>query len=394
MPFQITTALKKIHTLKKRLRGIPGGTSAGKTIGCIEYLVMLAQTDKKSTLTSIVSESFPHLRRGAMRDWEKLMKEHRYFKEKSWDKTNSIYTYETGSKIEFFSVDQSEKVRGARRDRLFINEANNISFQAFEELEVRTKEFIILDWNPVSEFWWDTDVKGKRTDAEELRLTYLDNEGLSKEIVDSIEQRRNRPGWWQVYGLGLLGEVEGKIYKDWKIIDEIPHEARLEVRGLDFGYTNDPTVLQDIYKYNDGFITDEQMYQKGMSNKQIADFILNLPNPQTLVIADSAEPKSIDEIKSYGVNIIGAIKGQGSVMQGIQFVQDQRISMTKRSINTIRCYRNYLFETDKDGKILNKPEHTFSDPMDAIRYGFSNYQPTVEQTPDPYFSSWGTYYRD
>ena len=183
MPFQITTALKKIHTLKKRLRGIPGGTSAGKTIGCIEYLVMLAQTDKKSTLTSIVSESFPHLRRGAMRDWEKLMKEHRYFKEKSWDKTNSIYTYETGSKIEFFSVDQSEKVRGARRDRLFINEANNISFQAFEELEVRTKEFIILDWNPVSEFWWDTDVKGKRTDAEELRLTYLDNEGLSLSLI-------------------------------------------------------------------------------------------------------------------------------------------------------------------------------------------------------------------
>lgn len=235
---------------------------------------------------------------------------------------------------------------------------------------------------------------GKRTDAEQLILTYKDNEGLSKEIVDSIEQRRNRPGWWQVYGLGQLGEVEGKVYKDWKIIDEIPHEARLEVRGLDFGYTNDPTVLQDIYRFNDGFITDEQMYQKGMSNKQIADCILNLPNPQTLVIADSAEPKSIDEIKSYGVNIIGATKGQGSVMQGIQFVQDQRMSMTKRSINTIRCYRNYLFKTDKDGKILNEPEHTFSDPIDAIRYGLSNYKREEEVAPDPYFETYGTYYKD
>lgn len=129
-----------------------------------------------------------------------------------------------------------------------------------------------------------------------------------------------------------------------------------------------------------------------MSNKQIADLILNLPNPQTLVIADSAEPKSIDEIKSYGVNIIGATKGQGSVMQGIQFVQDQRISLTKRSINTIKCYRNYLFKTDKDGKILNEPEHTFSDPMDAIRYGFSNYRPNDDEKKDPIFEEHGTYF--
>lgn len=162
MPYVITTATEKISKLKKRLRGIPGGTSAGKTIGTIEYLIDKAQRDTTPTLTSIVSESFPHLRRGAMRDWEKIMKEHRYFKEKNWDKTNSVYTYETGSKIEFFSVDQSEKVRGARRDRLFINEANNISFATFEELEVRTKEFVILDWNPTNEFWWYTEVIGKQ----------------------------------------------------------------------------------------------------------------------------------------------------------------------------------------------------------------------------------------
>lgn len=394
MPFQVTTALKKIHNLKKRLRGIPGGTSAGKTVGCLEYLIVLAQTDKAPTLTSIVSESFPHLRRGAMRDWEKIMKEHRYFKEAQWDKTNSVYTYETGSKIEFFSVDQSEKVRGARRDRLFINEANNISFQAFEELEVRTKEFVILDWNPTQEFWWYTDVMGKRTDAEQLILTYKDNEGLSQEIIDSIEQRKNRKGWWQVYGLGQLGEVEGKIYKDWQIVDEVPHEARYEGTGVDFGYSNDPTSVVAVYSYNGGFLIDEIAYQKGLSNRQVADILLGLDEPQKLAVADSSEPKSIDEIKSYGVNIIGATKGQGSVNQGIQFVQDQKISVTKRSINIIREYRNYMWKTDKDGKIVNQAEHQFSHSMDAIRYRLSVYKPAEEPTPDPYYETYGTYYVD
>lgn len=394
MPYQITKALKKIHNLKKRLRGIPGGTSAGKTIGCLQYLIMRAQTDKTPTLTSVVSESFPHLRRGAMRDWEKIMKEHQYFNEKNWDKTNSVYTYETGSKIEFFSVDQSEKVRGARRERLLINEANNISFQAFEELEVRTKEFVMLDWNPTNEFWWYTEVMGKRTDAEQLILTYLDNEGLSKEIVDSIEQRKNRKGWWQVYGLGQLGEVEGKIYKDWQIIDEVPHEARFEGTGVDFGYSNDPTSVVGVYSYNGGFILDEIAYQKGLSNKQIADIELGLEEPQKLAVGDSSEPKSIDEIKSYGVNIIGATKGQGSVNQGIQFVQDQKISVTKRSVNIIREYRNYMWKTDKEGKILNEPEHQFSHSMDAIRYRLSVYKPAVDQKPDPIFETYGTHYVD
>ncbi len=394
MSYQITKALKKIHNLKKRLRGIPGGTSAGKTISCIQYLIVKAQTDKVPTVTSIVSESFPHLRRGAMRDWEKIMKEHRYFNEKNWDKTNSVYTYETGSKIEFFSVDQSEKVRGARRDRLFINEANNISFQAFEELEVRTKEFVMLDWNPTNEFWWYTEVVGKRTDAEQLILTYKDNEGLSKEIVDSIEQRKNRKGWWQVYGLGQLGEVEGKIYKDWQIIDEVPHEARFEGVGLDFGYSNDPSSIVGVYSYNGGFVLDEITYQKGLSNKQIADIILALDEPQKLVVADSSEPKSIDEIKGYGINIIGATKGQGSVNQGIQFVQDQKISVTKRSVNIIREYRNYMWMTDKEGTIINDPEHQFSHSMDAIRYRLSVYKSPAKIKPDPIFETYGTHFID
>ena len=202
---------------------------------------------------------------------------------------------------------------------------------------------------------------------EHIILNYLDNEAVPDEIRASIEARKNRKGWWQVYGLGELGEVEGKIYKDWQIIDEIDHHARLERYGLDFGYTNDPSCLVAIYYYNGGYILDEILYQKGMSNKQIADVINN--QEKRLVIADSAEPKSIDEIKSYGVNILPAEKGADSVRAGIQLIQDQRISVTSRSANIIREYRNYMWETNKDGAIINVPEHQFSHSMDAIRFG-------------------------
>jgi|TARA_R100001530_G_scaffold10633_1_gene10460 phage terminase large subunit len=359
--------------MTKRLRAIPGGTSASKTISILLYLIALAQSDTEPTLTSVVSESFPHLRRGATRDFLNIMEKHKYFKDALWDKTNSTYTFETGSKMEFFSADQPQKLRGGRRERLFLNECNNIPFSAFEELEVRTKEFIYLDWNPTNEFWYYTEVRGKRDDVEELTLTYLDNEALDQKIIDSIEQRKNRKEWWKVYGLGMLGEVEGKIYKDWQIIDDIPHEAKLIVRGLDFGYSNDPTVIVDIYQYNGGFIIDERLYRKGIHNDEIARFLMSLDDPDVLVIADSAEPKSIDEIRKFGVNIIGATKGQGSVNRGIDYVQSQRMSVTKQSTNTIRCYRNYLWEVDKDGKILNKPSHDYSDPLDATRYGLSGF---------------------
>lgn len=365
--YQQTTATNKVIALKKRIRAVVGGTSASKTISILLYLIARAQSDTTPTLTSIVSESIPHLKRGAMRDFKNIMQTHHYWNDKLWNVQDSTYTFETGSKIEFFSTDNGDKLRGARRDRCFMNEANNCTFDAFEQLEVRTKEFFFLDWNPTNEFWYYQDVKEKRDDVEQITLTYRDNEALDKQIVDSIEQRKGRKGWWKVYGEGQLGEVEGKIYKDWQIVDELDHHARLERYGMDFGYSNDPSSLVAIYYYNGGYILDEIFYQKGMSNKQIADNILN--EEPKLVIADSAEPKSIDEIKSYGVNILGADKGKDSVAYGIQMIQDQRISVTKRSTNIIKEYRNYLWKTDKEGKILNEPEHTFSHSMDAIRYG-------------------------
>lgn len=191
--------------------------------------------------------------------------------------------------------------------------------------------------------------------------------------LEMEDDKERRPSLYKHKWLGEPINLELKIYKDWAIIEEIPHEARLWRRGLDFGYTNDPTAIVDIYEYNGGYIIDEVCYKRGMSNKAIAD-LLTAQEQDVLTIADSAEPKSIDEIRSYGVNILGAQKGQGSVYQGIQFVQAQRISITQRSVNTIKAYRNYLFLTDKDGKILNVPDdsnHEWSNSMDAIRYGFN-----------------------
>lgn len=352
--FQITSAAKKILKLNKRVRAIQGGSSAGKTIGVLLDLIQLAQTDKTPKLASVVSESLPHLKKAAMRDFLTIMQQHGYYQDDRWNRSDFTYTFETGSKIEFFSADQPTKVRGPRRDRLFINECNNIHFETFEQLEIRTNDFVFLDWNPVSEFWFNTDVLGNRNDVDYIKVNYKDNEALNENIIKSIEQRKNRKGWWQVYGLGELGEVEGKIYKDWLIIDEIPHEARLERFGLDFGYTNDPTVIVAVYRFLGGLILDEIVYQKGLSNKQIADIILN--QDKALVVADSQEPKSIDEIYSFGVNIKPCKKGKDSVINGIHLVQDQKISMTKRSVNIIKEYRNYLFQVDKNGKVLNDPE--------------------------------------
>lgn len=394
MSYAITTATQKVANLKKRIRAVQGGTSAGKTIAIEQVLIDLCQRDKPGEVTSIVSESFPHLKRGAIRDYLSIMQAQNYYDDARWNRSDFTYTFETGAILEFFSADQPAKVRGPRRKRLFLNEANNVPLETFEQLEVRTKESVYLDWNPSHEFWFYTDVLGKRDDVEHIILTYKDNEALDKAIVASIEQRKDRKDWWQVFGLGQLGEVEGKIYKDWDCtIEDIPHFARLERYGLDFGYSNDPSALVAIYYYNGGYILDEIFFQKGMSNKQIADTIQN--QPPMLVIADSAEPKSIDEIRSYGVNIIPTEKGPDSVRNGIQLVQDQRISVTKRSVNIIKEYRNYLWKKDKDGNFVspNVPEHYFSHSMDAIRYALKSLvaMPTIKAEASPLLNPYNEY---
>lgn len=273
-------------------------------------------------------------------------------------------------------MDQPGKVRGPRRERLFINEANNVSYETFEQLEIRTTQVIFLDFNPTREFWvYDKGITA-RDDADFLTLTYRDNGALDKNVVEAIERRKGNKNWWRVYGLGLLGEIESQIYTGWQIIDSIPHEARLERYGLDFGYTNDPSAIAAVYYYNGGYIVDQIAYQKGLSNKMLTDILLN--QPTALIVADAAEPKSIDEMRSYGLTILPSEKGQGSVLQRIQFTQSQKVSLTKRSLDFIREYRNYTWISDKDGKLTNEPDHLFSHSMDAISYAIGSLKPNTE----------------
>lgn len=381
--YKAVGATQKLLALKKRIRAAAGGTSASKTISILLILIDKCQTaanNDEQLLVSVVSESLPHLKRGAMRDFINIMEGHGYFKESQWNRTDMIYSFSPKVRMEFFGVDSPDKVRGPRRDILFMNEANNCPYHSFDQLEVRTKQEIWLDWNPTNEFWFYSEILPFRADdLDFITLTYKDNEALDENIVQSIEARKHNASWWKVYGLGQLGEVEGKIYRDWAIIDEVPHEARLERLGLDFGYANDPASLVAVYYYNGGFIVDELIHRTHMSNRKVADWINNSEFPNALVVADSAEPKSIAEMQEYGLHIIGANKGPGSVNQGILWVQDQRMSVTKRSTNIIKAYRNYMWKTNKDGDILTIPDHNLSDSMDAIRYAMETLRPADDE---------------
>ena len=294
------------------------------------------------------------------------MRSQGYWNEERWHATKHEYTFETGTVIEFTSVDTYGKAHGPRRDVLFINEANNLSYKIADQLITRTRKIVWLDWNPSEEFWFYTDMLPSREDIDFITLTYLDNEALDEITKNEIESHRNDKAWWTVYGEGKLGAIETRVYRNWEVVDELPTYARLEGYGLDFGYSNDPNALVAVYYCDGKYYLDEIMYQKGLSNKQIADTILS--QDKGLVIADSAEPKSIDEIRSYGVNIVGADKGKDSVNHGIKLIQAAKICVTRRSINVLKAYRNYLWMTDKNGLILDKPNHSFSDAMDAIRY--------------------------
>lgn len=302
---------------------------------------------------------------------------------------NSIINIVNGSDFIFKGLHRNEQsvksIEGI--DIGWVEEAQTVSKESIEVLTPtirKPKSQIIYTYNRLLE----DDPVHQRLVIEGRPNTLIINVnydialkyGMMPDVIrlEMEDDKINRQNLYKHKWLGEPHSLERKIYKDWNIIDEIPHEARLERRGLDFGFTNDPTVIIDIYRYRDGFIIDEVCYQKGLSNKSIADLLNNLGS-RTLVIADSAEPKSIDEIRNYGVNIIGAIKGPGSVNAGIQFVQDQRISITARSERTLKAYRNYLWSEDRiTGKIINVPDdtvHEWSNPMDAIRYGLDSYKP-------------------
>ena len=310
------------------------------------------------------------MRRGALKDFLKIMKwTNRYYDER-FNKTLLRYEFANGSVIEFFSADDSSKLRGARRDILYINECNNVNFEAYNELAIRTKHEVYLDFNPANEFWVHKELKDE-PDSDFLILTYKDNEALDKSIVDQIEKNRDKAAtstywanWWRVYGLGEIGMLEGVIFSNWKPIDVIPTEAKLIGIGLDFGYTNDPTAIIEIYNYNNTRIINELKYQTGLLNSDIAKI---LPKDVT-VYADSSEPKSIEEIRRYGITIKGVTKGKDSINYGIDVMQRQTYLVTSNSTNLIKELRSYTWDTDKQGTRLNKPIDNFNHAIDALRY--------------------------
>ena len=366
---QRTTAINKILALKKRIKIIQGGTSAGKTFGIIPVLIDKAA--KKSGLEiSIVAESIPHLRRGALRDFLKIMKWTNRFQEERFNKSYLKYEFANGSFIEFFSADDASKLRGARRDILYINECNNVTFEAYNELSIRTKRSIYLDFNPANEFWVHKELKDE-PDADFIILTYKDNQALDKGIVQQIEKNRLKAAtsaywrnWWTVYGEGKVGQLQGAVFTNYKTIDKIPEEARLIGIGLDFGYSADPTAIIAVYKYNEQRILDEMTYQTGLLNSDISKIL-----PKDVpVYADSAEPKSIADIQRYGITIKGVTKGKDSVNYGIDVMQRQDYLVTSQSTNLIKELRSYCWDKDKTGKQLNKPIDKFNHALDAVRY--------------------------
>lgn len=368
--FQKTTAQKKIANLKKRVRIVQGGTSSSKTFSIIPFLITYAVKNPYSEI-SIVSESIPHLKRGALKDFIKIMLWTDNFIPDNLNKSDLKYTFNNGSFIEFFSADQPDKLRGARRDILFINECNNVNFEAYQQLAIRTKKFIYLDYNPTQEFWVHTELMND-PDSDFVILTYKDNEALDPAIVKEIEKAKEKAktsaywaNWWKVYGLGQTGSLEGVIFTNWKQVESVPNDAQYIGNGLDFGYSNDPTAIIDFYEWNGKIIWDERIYQKGLLNAQIASI---LKENNLITVAESAEPKSIAEIKLHGIKIIPTEKGPDSIAFGIQLIQDKDFLVTSRSLNLIKELRGYVWRTDKTGKSLNVPIDDFNHAIDAARY--------------------------
>jgi phage terminase large subunit len=367
--FRKTTAITKILNLKKRIKIIQGGTSAGKTFGILPVLIDRAARTEGIEI-SVVAETIPHLRRGALKDFLKIMKWTGRFFEDRFNKSLLRYEFANGSVIEFFSADDSSKLRGARRDILYINECNNVTFDAYNELAIRTRKEVYLDFNPANEFWVHTELKDE-PDSDFLILTYKDNEALDQSIVEQIEKNRDKAktssywaNWWKVYGEGQLGMLEGVVFSNWKIIDTIPKEARLLGIGLDFGYTNDPTAIVEVYAYNNQRIVNEIVYQNGLVNSDIAK---RLPK-NVIVYADSSEPKSIEEIRRLGITIKGVTKGKDSINYGIDVMQRQDYLITNQSVDLIKELRSYIWDTDKTGRRLNKPIDFNNHGIDALRY--------------------------
>lgn len=345
-----------------------GGTASSKTWSILQLLILIAQYAKSKILISVVSESLPHLKRGAVRDFFKILDES-LDNNPHYNKTEHVYTFGKGI-IEFFGADEADKVRGPRRDILFINEGNNVPWETARGLDIRTSKFTFVDWNPVSEFWAHEKWIGNPENAY-VHSTYLDAvDVITAQKVEDIESyRETDPNWWNVYGLGKLGKVEGLVYPFFSQIDTLPAQGNL-VYGLDFGFSGDPAVLTKHKLFPNEIYSQQLFYERELTNPDIARLMVECGLQKHLdeIIADSDEPKSIEEIFQLGFNIRGVKKGPGSVEYGHQKVRQYKQYWTKDSLDCIKEQRNFRYIQDKNGKLTEKTTHAYSHGMDSRRY--------------------------
>jgi len=377
----ITTALRKIEaTLYEPTfyKVIQGGMSAGKTFAIITLLVGYCGSYEDSLVT-VVGLSYPHLEAGSIRDFVKIMKEVGRWDENAWNKSAKTYSFPNGSVLEFKSIDRMS-ARGPRRDVLFVNEANGISWDTFQELAGRTKDFTIIDFNPSAKFWaHERLVEGLKDDTTYITLTYKDNEALSAREVANIESHMPKPGkkpsnWWVVYGLGEIGTLEGNIYSGWEPWsgEQIRQSGKLVRYGLDFGFSNDETALVAVYEMENGKLgLIEKIYQKGLLGSQYGSALRRVEvDPSVLIVADSARPEIIAEIQKEGFRIIPCDKGPGSIVKGIDYVSQRQIVYSGDNLK--REYLSYAWRKRKDGTQLDEPIDAFNHALDAVRYAVSD----------------------
>jgi phage terminase large subunit len=346
-----------------------GGTSSGKTYSILQVLCLKA-IEQPDQVISVVGQDVPNLKSGALRDMQSIVASSPEIQSwiKGYNASDRIFTYHNGSIIEFKSYQDSQDAKSGKRDYFFLNEANGISFEIYSELAMRTKKKVYIDYNPNARFWVHDKLIGK--EGTELIISdHRHNPFLPDIIRKKIEAlREDDEELWKVYARGVTGKIEGLIYRNWGTIGTIPTEAQLIGMGLDFGFTNDPTACVMVYRYNGELIIDELLYHKGYTNQDIAQYFTQSGiNKSVSIIADSAEPKSIEELRRMGWRVEGANKGKDSILNGIDILKRFRFSVTSRSSNLIKEFNAYKWK-EKDGNATNVPIDSFNHGMDALRY--------------------------
>lgn len=367
MKVQTNKVWNHLESFNKRFIVEQGGTRSGKTYNILIWLIFAYCSRNSNKVITICRKTFPALRGSVLRDFIDIMKTAGLYDEEYHNKSEHTYLL-NGNLIEFISIDQPTKVRGRKRAVVFVNEANELTWEDFFQLNIRTDEFLILDFNPSDEFHWIYDRILNRNDAELHVTTYKDNPFLSRALVDEIELLENTDAdYWLVYGLGQRGRSRDLIYQ-YKEIDKIPDGASLLGYGMDWGFTNAPTVLVAIYIQGINIYIKELIYRHGLHNHEI-DALMKDANVSKYdtIVADNEDPKSISELFNFGWNIVKSTKGADSVVFGIDLMKRHVLHTTSDSLNIIKEFRNYKWKKDKDGRLINEPVKLFDHGLDATR---------------------------